>query len=224
MKKPRTIEDVIAEALRLREEGVSPEEIFSRFSEQRDELRGIFSTINLLEANGRTVPDGYDILRRALHTSAPVTKAQDMRYSEGRGDSGRPSIAGNKTSLAHIMNAWKVFVPLGVVALLLVVFISAGTGSREMSLSLRDEADQASMDGFDSSFDIESAAKAIDDALNTASGEAAKTAGTASSINFIELEKEINTEAKSVELGNDFEAFFAEEEALGSEVNNAPAF
>jgi hypothetical protein len=212
MKKQETIDAVIIEALRLREEGKTDAEIYARFPKEKAELEGIFSTIEFLSANRAAVPHEHQVLR-AVVDEAPVTPSSPERYGESRGVPGRPSIH-DKETLTSIMNKWRVMIPVGVVALLLIVLAAANTGSRDMSLTLQQEADQATLDSLDGSFDIESATtKEVDQ-------ETSATAG--GTTDFAQFEQEMKQESKSVELDNDFESFFAEEQAMDGEINKTP--
>ncbi len=222
MKKHETTEKVIIEALRLHEGGMRVEEIYAQFPHDREELRGIFSTIDFLSANRETVAGDRELLAQAIRKDA-VTNTPEERYYENGGVPGRTSMYGHNTeSLLSIMNKWKVIIPVGAVVLLLIVFVSVNRNTTDLSLSLREESDGLNIGTLDGAMDIESVTNVVDAEIDAMVGESAKSsAGKTNSVNFAELEKEMNQEAKTVEFGNDFESFFAEEEAMG-EVDNAP--
>jgi hypothetical protein len=212
MEKHETTDAVIIEALRLQEEGKTEAEIYARFPKDRAELEGIFSTITFLSENRDALPHEHNVLREAVE-KATVTPEALERYGKGRGVPGRPSIYDTET-LTSIMNKWRVMIPVGVVALLLIIFTAANMGSRDMSLTLQQEADQATLDAIDGSLSIESATqKAIDENTEVTTDE---------SIDFAQFEQEMKQESKSVELGNEFESFFAEEQAMDGEIANTP--
>jgi len=218
MVKKQTIEQVIEEALRLYDTGKTPAEICLIYPKEKSEIMAIFETIEKL-SSGKGVLPRTALLTETL-SKLSVTDTENEGYSGLRGDQGRTSHADRYIgSFTTIMNKWKVIVPVGVVALLLIVFIGAGMGNRSTSLTLRPETDDTSLTGIDGSldesFDTEAAMQALNSEFDIAAkgSESGATNGT-DTIDYTAFEKEMNAESGKVALDNNFDTFFAEESAM----------
>ncbi len=137
MKQEQTIEQIIAEVLRMKEDGGSVPEIYAAFPKAESEIKALFYMLALLEKERGVLPPRA-LLEKILEKTA-VTNPLENRYREHSGDVGRhPIVVGNITeSLVTIMNKWKIIIPVGVVALLLIVFASSRSGSPDTSLTMQ---------------------------------------------------------------------------------------
>ena len=212
METPEKNEKVIAEALRMREEGKAERDIYAAFPEAEDELKAVFSTADFLNAQNKEIKPRRELLAAILEKT-DVTNPAELGYRKHRGGSGRPSTSiDSRESVLTLMNIWKVIVPVGAALLLLVVFVSGDFGGGE-SLTLQQEADE--VNGIESSLD---GASDTECAVEEMRGEVAVKGAAFSQTDFAAFEKEMAAESKSVELGNNFDAFFAEEAALNGEL------
>lgn len=170
-------EQIIAKAIELKEAGKSEAEIFDLFPADRAEIAEMFDAINVLNVEKEKIIAPKNILTGVLErldescAVSGVTENFESRLTSRGEEKGRPSSILKLINQFnyHMSNAWKTIIPIGVVALILVVFGVYQYGGRpvvnnipapEKGQALRTgSAEIASMD------DIESDINSIIDSL-----------------------------------------------------------
>ena len=224
------IERKITKILTLYDEGKTLGEIRAALGPADADAERIYGILSLL-AREKDVLPSRELLTRALGDSAGVTNPSHASYTERRGAGGRPSIENYEAadSFIRMMNKWKVIIPVGVVALLVIVFLAGGFGDQATSLSLREsdlESERSVFDGLDAELDatlgIEGMTDAVDTELDAAeNGSGATPVSGTSAADLSALQAELTQESKTVELDKNFDAFFAEEAAIEQDVNGS---
>ncbi|MDZ4296473.1 MAG: hypothetical protein U1A16_03835 [Patescibacteria group bacterium] len=125
-------DEALAKALELYDRGDSIPEIVERFPEAEEFL----TLILRLRADGELIRPSPRLLERvvaALPEAQPVT---DNAFSRSfyRGDRGRPPMFTRLMSQIHAMTWKNVMIPLGIVAVLVVVFGVSRMGLRQSAL------------------------------------------------------------------------------------------
>lgn len=111
---------VIAEALKLLDEGVSPTEILRRFPREKKMLEEAFLTMRTLNSLKDGILAPQAVFQKILERSPHVTAGPASRYVRHREETGRfPKII--HTIIEFVSSRWAV-VPVGALIVLLVIF------------------------------------------------------------------------------------------------------
>ena len=114
-------EKIIAEALRLKENGKSLPEIFNLFPNNRQELEDVFKAIDFLSFSKEKVLPRPELLTEIISKVSSESKVGAVKES-------------NKILLANLFSEifsfkrWKIFVSAGAVVVLAVIFIYSRVG------------------------------------------------------------------------------------------------
>lgn len=230
MQNDEKIEKVIGEALALFERGVSREEIKRRYAGYETELKGVFEAIEAARQGAKEALPSRELLVKILEG---VTKGDAFGYSYERVTKGRTSTReGILSEISNTLMSWKTWVPIGVVAVAVIVFAVAQFGGTDVSgLSMRDIEDEAdAILGLTAENDLESdlaleagLSEELDVALGGVSGTTAaatpQAGGTVGAQDPLGLGT-IQSEASGVGFGSDFDSFFSSESGVNSALSD----
>lgn len=127
-------ENSLGEALGLYEDGMLIQKILEAFPQYRQELKEIFEEITVLKKQKDSILPSKELLAEIISRipweQSSVTKKESDRYSYRGMDKGRTSF----TIIDQIHNAmtinWKIVAPIGIVAIIAVIFLSSQFGER----------------------------------------------------------------------------------------------
>lgn len=130
------LEKIIDQTLTLIERGKSVREILAMLPEHKKELEEIFQILDLLNIQKEKIVPSQELLTKIianLPTAKSVTEEKASRYLYNRGEQkpndyawhkGRPSEIIIKPKIHDLMTInWKVWAPLGIVAVAVLVII-----------------------------------------------------------------------------------------------------
>lgn len=130
MKQNNLPENILNEALKSLDNGKSTSEVLKVYSQYRLELSEIIKIIKLLRIEKERIipkPNTLNKILMDLNFGASVTKQEVSRYL----DRGKESFASidKPASLIYnqIMN-WKIFLPIGVVIVIVIIFMGVSGG------------------------------------------------------------------------------------------------
>jgi hypothetical protein len=155
-KNGRNNEIKFEEALRLLDNGASPERIFEMFPEQKAELRGIRMFIEALKTGKEAVTPGEKLFSEILSAAdlhelpeeERVTVYDEMGYTSKDSIKGRIQREGESHTVLEIMQKAKIWIPVGaVVILLLIVGAARFRGSDGVSLTGDDAGERIAATG-----------------------------------------------------------------------------
>lgn len=223
------IERVIGEALALFERGVPQDEIMRRYAGYEAELKGVFDAIEAARQGGKAVLPNRKLLATIIER---VTERGAFGYSYQGVIKGRTSTREILSEISNTLMSWKTWVPIGVVAAAVIVFVITQFGGTDVSgLSMRDIEDEAdALDGLMVASDLQGDLEfetglsgELDFALTGDSGAAAAatpTAGGAAGAQDPLGLGTIQNEASAVGFGSDFDSFFSSEGGVNSALSD----
>jgi len=123
MKTKNKVEKIIKKSLELYDDGVKPSKILELYPFYKNEIKGIFQTIKLLNNQAQKLEPPKELLENTLsqiQISEQVTKLKDTRYIYGLTQSNNNFI----NNLTKIMNR-KIYIAIATIAL--VILVAGGT-------------------------------------------------------------------------------------------------
>lgn len=134
MTNNEKLENILSKALKLYEKGRTILEILNLFPEHRKELEEMFQTIHMLIREKEKIIPPPELLAKIIsqiQIQSNVTNAEKSRYLYRGETKGRPSLNIIIRQISNPMTwNWKIILPLGIVAVLVVVvlFFQIGKG------------------------------------------------------------------------------------------------
>jgi len=203
---------IFDEALRRHDEGMSVSDILKEYPQERAELTAFFGVIEKITVGVNSMPRREVLMEALAQSEKLVTKKKSMSYREGtdRGNGRASRFSELVHETEHMLNKMKFIIPVGVVALLVIIFVGSRLGtSQNTSMSLNDFTDsETELIAFNSTIDALSDESEFDVAL----AEAASDPGTGdiSSDAFSGIEQE----SQDANFDAEFDAYFDEESSL----------
>jgi hypothetical protein len=164
------VEAVLSEALGHLESGKTPAEVLILYPEHATILQEVFSTLNFLKKEGESLVPSKEFFNKTIYNVSledTVTEAQDSRYIRKEVE-GRPSEVNIITKTHEIMSKLKIIIPVGIVAVLALMFVRSDVRTNLPTLSNGNEEQKnlQTTSDTESQINLPAATGDVDDAVD----------------------------------------------------------